>query len=342
MDMPKTVRNLSGGFGALARLFMTRSGPPLPLKSRKPNVYTRDGRSLVSVVRGQDADGAVRRAVALIGGLEPIDVRGRQVLVKPNCNSADPHPATTNPAVLGSVVRLLYEAGAAHVVVTDMSGPPWITTPSWLRQTGLWAAAESAGAEIVDLSNEEWVAVEPPAAKCLRRFRVARRILEAERLVPVPVIKTHRYGTYSMSLKLAMGVVHPRDRLRMHFSRRLEEMLAEINLAIRADLVILDGTRSMVAGGPYNGPVEETNLIIASGDRVAVDLVGLGVVKRAGRWARVTERPLWAQRQIAHAVRLGLGATSAAEIELLGEALASDDHEFEELLDALRGYLHSR
>lgn len=337
----KHTRSVLQSLWALACLFTARAERSLVLGPQKSNVYTRDGHSLVSVVRGRDVDAAVRRAVALIGGLEPMDVRGREVVIKPNCNSGDPYPATTNPAVVSSVVRLLYEAGATHVVMAEMSGLPWITTTSWLRQTGLWAAAESAGAEVVDLNDEAWVTVEVPAARYLRRFRLARRILEAERLVLVPVIKTHRYGTYSMSLKLAMGALHPRDRLRLHLSRRLEEMIAELNLAIRPDLIVLDGTRSMVAGGPYSGPVEETSLIIAGSDRVAVDLVGLGVVKRAARWGRVTERSLWAQRQIAHAVALGLGASSAADIELLGEALDGDDREFEALLSALRSYLHS-
>jgi len=293
------------------------------------------------VVKGREVDAAVRRAVALIGGLELADVRGCEVVVKPNCNSGDLHPATTNPAVVSSVVRLLYEAGASHVVVAELSGPPWITTASWLRRTGIWAAAESAGAEVVDLKNEGWVTVELPAMARLRRFRLARRIAEAERLIWLPVIKTHRYGVYSMSLKLAMGAVHPLDRLRMHLSGRLEEAIAELNLAVHPDLIVLDGTRSMVAGGPYDGVVKETNLIIAGGDRVAVDLVGLGVVKRAGRWERVVRQSLWTQRQIAHAVRLGLGVQSASEIELLGEVLAGDEQEFEQWQTELRAYLRS-
>ena len=97
-------------------------------------------------------------------------LRGHQVVVKPNYNSADPHPAATNPFVVSAVVRLLYEAGAAHVVLAESSGPPWVNTRAVLERSGVWEAAERVGAEVVDLTAEEWVTVAPPAAK---RFRQA-------------------------------------------------------------------------------------------------------------------------------------------------------------------------
>jgi uncharacterized protein (DUF362 family) len=100
-------------------------------------------------------------------------------------------------------------------------------------------------------------------------------------------------------------------------SRHWEEVVAELNLAYAPDLNIVDGTTSMVEGGPWSGKEAETRLVIASGDRVAADAAGLSLIKSYGLWKSVTSRSVWEQRQIVRAAEVGLGAAGKDEIKLV-------------------------
>jgi uncharacterized protein (DUF362 family) len=81
----------------------------------------------------------------------------------------------------------------------------------------------------------------------------------------------------------------------------------------------------MIEGGPWEGMAEKTGLIIASKDRVAADIVGLGVIKAFGKWARVTEKDVWDQKQIKRAIELGLGKGRGKVKLLTGEGDGSFD-----------------
>ena len=301
--------------------------------TKKQNVFMRNNRSLVSVVGIGDVREAVDKAVKLIGGFEKLRLKGKDVLVKPNVNSDDPHPATTNPEVVRATVELLYEAGARRVVVGDMSGIYWLPTRRSMEKTGIARAALEAGAELAFFEEEEWVTLAPPQARYIKSFSIPRRIYEAEVLISLPVIKTHRYATYSMSLKNFVGIISGADRRKLHTSRYMEEMIAEINLAAAPDLIIMDGTLSMVAGGPTSGSVKETNVILASGDRIAIDVAGLSIVKSFNEWERVAGIGVWEQRQIRRAVELGLGANSCEDVEIVS---AGEGDEFTQLVEFIK------
>jgi uncharacterized protein (DUF362 family) len=151
-------------------------------------------------------------------------------------------------------------------------------------------------------------------------------------IVNLPVIKTHRSASYSICLKNFIGCTHIRQRPYLIDSSRWEEVVAELNLAYRPHLNVVDGTVSMIEGGPWEGTAEKTGLIIASTDRVAADAVGLGVIKAFGKWGRVTGKDVWEQKQIKRAIELGIGK-GKGEIELLtGEG----DGSFHQLIKKIK------
>ncbi len=306
------------------------------VKSKPINLLNDKG--IVGVVRGSDAQKMVKESIELIGGIERLGVKGREVLVKPNVNSDDAYPATTNPEVVKSVANLLYDAGAKKVKVGDMSGIPWLPTRKCMQKTGIEKAAKDAGAEVIYFEDEEWMEVSPGDARYLRSFMISRAVYEAEKLISLPVIKTHSYATYSMSLKNLVGVIHPKNRSQLHSSQMMEEMIAEISLGVYPDLVIMDGTKSMIAGGPAEGKVRETNLILSSWDEVAADIIGLGIVKSFGEWERISRVGVWEQRQIKRAVELNLGATSGREIDLRWKSLYGKD-ELDNLMQRVNSYI---
>jgi uncharacterized protein (DUF362 family) len=114
-----------------------------------------------------------------------------------------------------------------------------------------------------------------------------------------------------------------------------EEVVAEINLAYRPDLNIVDGTTIMVEGGPWSGQERNTDLVLASGDRVAADVVGLGLIKSFGLWKGVAARSVWDQRQIKRAVETGLGAKSGKDIKILAASL-DKSRVFDDLMKTVR------
>lgn len=329
---PMVAANPFGVFRSLT----APKGDLRPAKAQPPNPFVRDRRALVSIVHGTDVPQMVAEAIALIGGVDRLAVRGKTVLVKPNVVAPEPPPTTTSPAVVAAVVRLLKDAGARRVIVGEMSGVIRLPTNRNLEETGVAKAARDAGAEVITFDNGEWIEVRPPQAQLVDRIHVARPVYEADAVVNVPVVKTHSYATYSICLKNLVGVTHPRYRPYRINPAKWEELVAEMNLAAHPALNVVDATTCMIAGGPLGGTAADANVILASGDRVAADAVGLALIARFGQWDKVTSRGVWAQRQIRHAQALGVGLSDPKQLALVARSLGSDTDAFARLLDDVR------
>jgi uncharacterized protein (DUF362 family) len=166
----------------------------------------------------------------------------------------------------------------------------------------------------------------------VHRVIVTEWLSRVDFIVNLPVIKTHRSASYSICLKNFIGCTHIRQRPYLIDSSRWEEVAAELNLAYQPHLNVVDGTVSMIEGGPWEGTAEKTGLIIASKDRVAADIVGLGVIKAFGKWERVTEKDVWDQKQIRTAIELGVGK-GKGETELL---TTEGDSNFNQLIKKVK------
>lgn len=120
-------------------------------------------------------------------------------------NSDDPSPFTTNPSLVKAMIQYLYDHGASDVTVADLSGIPWQPTSKCLKATGIESAALEAQANIIALDDVEWVKISLDGAKYLKEVRIPAIINEYDVLVSLPVVKTHRYASYTMSLKTWWG-----------------------------------------------------------------------------------------------------------------------------------------
>jgi uncharacterized protein (DUF362 family) len=161
--------------------------------------------------------------------------------------------------------------------------------------------------------------VKLPGGKYIREVDVTEWFFRVDRVVNLPVVKTHSEAGYSICLKNLIGATHFRHRPYFVDREHWEEVVAEIGLAARPDLNIIDATTIMAAGGPFEGRDVRAGLVMASGDRVAADAVGLALVKSYGLDRRIAEKSVWRQRQLAGAVELGLGVSGRDEIRLLME-----------------------
>jgi uncharacterized protein (DUF362 family) len=278
------------------------------LKNVKTNRFVDGDQALVSKVLCQgEAKQAISHAVTAIGGFGRLVEPGETILIKPNFNTADPPPASSDPDFIRAAVELLYEHGAGRVIVAE-SSMLLLSTARILDRAGVLKPAIEAGAEVVDLDKGDWVKVET-GGQFLRRVSLARLALDTPKIVYACCLKTHRFADFTMSLKVAMGFVRPAERGPMHL-RRLREKLVDLNLAVGPDMVLIDGRRCFIAGGPSQGVVREPNLILASGDRIAVDVEGLKVIQSYP--GHSLEADPWHLPMIQQAVQLGLGATNEA------------------------------
>lgn len=320
-----------------SQLLFDPEGPLVPAKPVPPNVFTDHGKVLVAMVHGREPRAMLEAGLNLLGGIDRLGINGKSVLIKPNVLNDRPPPSTTNSSVVASVVEAVSQSGASQVTVADGSGIIRLPTADNLVATGMRAAAERRGATVLALEEHPWVCVEPSQAHAIRRYFVSRPVYEAEVLISVPVIKTHRFAEYSCSLKNIVGAIHPRYRPSVTFlSGNWHERIAELNLAVHPQLTIADGTTVMIAGGPTSGTSVAADLLLLSGDRVALDIVAIGLLRTYGAWPKVQGMRIEEQRQIKRAAELGLGLRKSERIELVSESIEGRAPAFARLVDRIR------
>jgi uncharacterized protein (DUF362 family) len=280
--------------------------PPRP---RKEDPFHKDGMTLVSKVKvEQDLRASVVKAVELIGGLGKVISSGDRVMVKPNFNSADFYPGATDLEFLKVVVQLLIEAGA-KVVIGESSGAVWRPTRKVMEKLDALRQLTDMGAEVIAFDDRgrawDWVKVRVDG-DYLKEVTIPRSVYEVDKIVYVPCMKTHQLARFSLSLKLAVGFVHPGERRSMHI-RNLQRKIAEFNLALQPDLIIMDGRKAFVSGGPAKGELVEPGVVMASGDQVAIDVEALKILGSYKAKNKLLPNP-YDSPQIAIALRHGLGS----------------------------------
>ena len=277
----------------------------------------------VAFVKTRDRAAGVQKAIAVLG-INPFT--GKDIFLKPNFNSADPAPGSTHPDVLRTAIISLQEMGAQSITLGDRSGMG--STRHVMDSLGVFDLAEELGVEAIvfdELEQEQWVHFDPPGNHWKRGFYVARPCLEADGLVQLCCLKTHKFGgQFTMSLKNSVGMVAKRvpqdnhDFMReLHTSLRQRTKIAEINAAYTPELIILDGVEAFVTSGPASGKTANSEVVLAGTDRVAIDAVGVALLRYYGTTRAVRKGPIFEQEQIARAVELGLGVDDPSKIEFI-------------------------
>jgi len=277
----------------------------------------------VAFVKTEDRAAGVQKALELLN----LDrIKGKKLFLKPNFNSADPAPGSTHPDTLSTLVKALQTLGAEQITVGDRSGMG--NTRRVMDQKDIFRMAGELGFEAMDLDElaaEDWLLQQLPSSHWQQGFAVPRPMLEADGVIQTCCLKTHRYGGhFTLSLKNSVGLAAkwvPGESYNymneLHSSPHQRRMIAEINTVYEPDLVVLDGVAAFVEGGPAQGKQVPANLILAGTDRVAIDAVGVAVLRHFGTTPEVSQGAIFEQEQIARAVELGLGVGSPDQIELI-------------------------
>ena len=279
--------------------------------------------SRVAFVKTADRATGVARAVDLLG-LKSFD--GRDLFIKPNFNSADTPPGSTHNDTLIALIHKLKTLRAGPLTIGDRSGMG--DTRGVMESKGIFKLGAELGAKVVvldELPGEHWEVIEHPGFHWQRGFALPQMVRKAGGVVTTCCLKTHRFGGhFTLSLKNSVGLaakrvpVDPYNYMHeLHSSPHQRRMIAEINTAYSPELVVLDGVQAFSGGGPEAGTLVNTNVILAGTDRIAIDAVGVAILRSVGTTPEVSRGPIFQLEQIARAGELGVGVKSPEQIELV-------------------------
>lgn len=235
-----------------------------------------DGPKMAIAKSSTDPAELVRRAVDALGGMKRFVSNGDVVAVKPNIgwDRLPVHAANTNPKVVAEVVRLAFDAGAKKVVVTDAS----CNEPNRsFQRSGIWTSAYELGATIV-LPAEHRFREMRMKGDVLDLWPIYTPLVNADKVINVPVAKHHNLSKYTAAMKNWYGVLGGR-RNRLH--QNIDVSIADLATFMRPTLTVVDATRVLMRNGPQGGNIDDAkdlHQVIATVDEVAADAYGCTLI----------------------------------------------------------------
>jgi uncharacterized protein (DUF362 family) len=226
----------------------------------------------LAVVQGESPAQITKEAVSLLGGIERFVSKGDVVLVKPNIgwDRTPKQAACTNPDVVAALVELSLESGAKEVKVMDNPCNPARRT---YARSGISAAAKKAGAKVL-LPNKHRLKKMPLNGEWLKDWPVYTDVVEADKIINVPIAKTHSLSRLTMGMKNWLGAIGG-NRNQLH--QKLDQAMIDLSAFFKPCLTVLDGYRILIRNGPQGGRLSDTKLhktVAAGVDYVAVDAFG--------------------------------------------------------------------
>jgi uncharacterized protein (DUF362 family) len=226
----------------------------------------------MAVVSGGTPETLAAAALAVFGGMKKFVSRGDVVVLKPNIgwDRVPQQAANTNPDLVKAIAQHCFEAGARKVVVTDVS----CNDPRrCFMRSGIAKAAESVGATVL-LPEERKFRDYRLNGELLTVWPIYTPILEADKIINLPIVKHHNLARATMGMKNWYGMLGGR-RNQLH--QNIDVGIADLTTFIRPTLTILDAYRILTANGPQGGNLNDVKLlktVVAGIDPIAIDAYG--------------------------------------------------------------------
>lgn len=221
---------------------------------------------------------SILETVNEIGGFKKFIKPGETVLLKPNLNTADPFPASTDLEFLRTIVELVYDYGAKLVMVGDSSTMS-INTRKVMEKLKVFDLEKmERPARVYVFEERPWIKKEIPKGRYLKSVNLSEILFRPDKLILLPCLKTHFVAQFTGALKLSVGFMKPTERIWLHMGN-VQEKVAELNTLINPHLIIMDARKCFICHGPAEGPVREPNLILASESRVSIDAEGVRIIQ---------------------------------------------------------------
>jgi len=223
----------------------------------------------VSLARHADPVRALHAALDAVGGIGRFIKDGERVTIKPNVgwDRTPEQAADTNPVLVGEMVRLCFDAGAASVTVSDVTcnDPRRCFVRSGIRE-----AAEAAGATVLLPREDDFVEVDL-GGQLLTTWPVLKHFIETDRLINMPIVKQHSLSSCTIGMKNLYGIL---GGLRHRLHQQIDQSIVDLTRFCMPTLTVVDATRVLLRGGPQGGSLDDVlvaNTVLCATDPVAVD-----------------------------------------------------------------------
>jgi uncharacterized protein (DUF362 family) len=255
----------------------------------------------------------IQKILQPLGGISAFIKPGDKVLLKPNINTADPCPASSDPEFLKAVIEIVKEAKPSEIILGD-SCTLMLDTGKVMSCLNFSALEKDYGVKAVNFDQGKYIKKKIPG-KYLKSVSVPAVLEETDKLILLPCLKVHRFARFTMSLKLGVGIMKKIERTFLHLSH-LEEKIAELNLAYTPALIIMDGRKAFITRGPEAGDLAEPDILMAGTDRIAIDVEALKILKSYPAKNKLSFAP-WEFPTIKRAVELNLGAKNENDYRII-------------------------
>lgn len=271
-------------------------------------------KSIVSIVKGTDADQMVEQAINHLGGIESLIRPGSTVVLKPNAgHPGSPESAiNTSPAVVTAAIKAIQKAKPGKIILAEAAAIG-CDTMECLEVSGIKQAALDAGVDdIRDIKSDTdlvKVPIEVPTSD-IKHVDLPRFLLDADHFVNLPIFKSHVSMVFSCALKNIKGVVQDIVHYVMH-TTDLAAAMMDLGSVIQPDFTIVDMIHPMEGYGPHSGTPADVGCIVAGKDMVAIDATACRMVGLA-----LEEVPYFDA-----ALEKGLGVFDEGLIEIRGNSI---------------------
>ena len=230
------------------------------------------GRPDLALIQGESPAQITKEAVAALGGIGRFVSKGDVVMIKPNIgwDRTPEMAACTNPEVVKALVELSLSAGAKKVIVMDNSTNQ--ANRAYVR-SGIEPAAKQAGAAVL-FPNPQHLKKMNLKGEWLKEWEVYTDFVEADKIINVPIAKTHSLSRLSMGLKNWLGAIGG-NRSLLH--QKLDQAMLDLAVFFKPALTVLDAYRILIRNGPQGGRISDTKLlktVVAGVDFISVDAMG--------------------------------------------------------------------
>ena len=280
-------------------------------------------KTVVSIVKVDEVLESVEEAVELAGGMGVKE--GDVVVVKPNAKNPSPpgYGIVTDYRVVEACVNMAFKQGAKKVKIADGAAYPTgaYDTIAAFQTSRIAEIARRWDVDLVDLNSYDSLDIDVQDGYVLDWVRVGRSVMEADVVVNVPVLKTHRRTLLSACLKnIGVGCATREEKKRLH-RLGIDEGLVDVYSVVRPHFHVVDGIVALEGDGPNlpPGKSKPLGLLIAGRDGLAVDAVCAKIMGLEPQKVK--------HLRLAH--QKGLGIMDLQEIEVRGEEIEDVTTPFE-------------
>ncbi|MDP6525643.1 MAG: DUF362 domain-containing protein [Kiritimatiellia bacterium] len=308
------------------------------------------GKSKVSAVRGDDLARMTLDSLEALGGMKTVVKEGETVFLKPNFvnapwakyNNCFATGQCTKPEIILAVTDECLKAGAREVIIGDGSQLPkydWREIKTLDGKRDMVTEAKRLSAKYsgtvklacLEVDSPGWVEV---PCKCKqKKIAIADMVTKADRVITIPVAKTHSWAQLTLGTKNFVGVIRikgysqfmdntwwNRGSIDHSSPRAISQIFLDITKAIKPDLSIVDFSMCLESNGPSIGQGGKTVdvrkrigswAVIASRDIMAADATA----------ARIMSHDVKKMKQLTMGYEMGLGQIDEDSIEIVGEKL---------------------